>query len=122
MSSDVYLDFNLGSSGYHTTRQDTTRIGHLGLMAYFQYDLVSALKMLIDATNGVVTDWLPIAAQNVCAKYWADIKEDLSHDAEWFSAKYGYHKPFDNEDYPRPEDLFNLFQSRVGQTWCLRVD
>lgn len=61
MSSDVYIDFGAGSPAAREPR----RIGHLGTMNYFGYELLDALRVLREASGGIVTPWLLDAATNV---------------------------------------------------------
>lgn len=117
MSSDVYVDFSTLDG-----QEVTVRIGHLGLLISYGYNLVEQLRYLQRYTYGLVLPATPFEAENLLKKYLSVMKEDLHKDDAWWLTSYGYHKPEKIEDVPKLKELEDMFKSHIGQFWRIRVD
>lgn len=119
MSSDVYIDFVNPSTG----EEEAYRVGHLGTMSYFGYDILSSLRR-IRATHPV-TDrswaeewWVRVSYYEHC------VEQDKKLSEEAFGKKYGYVGPgqIDWYDAPYVEEGFHLLEDYPGWRWGIRVD
>jgi hypothetical protein len=111
MSSDVYIDFNEDKDG-----ADYDRVGHLGLLSYYDTNLLEQIRTLVIASEGIVTSWLPEAMERIFANFEKWISEVNDNP---FLAGNAYEVP---NDFMNPASVKTMFQENMGKTWQVRID
>lgn len=128
MSSDVYLGFcpdgdpmvhSLLSRRCNTC--DVERIGHLGTMHYFGFDLLAALKAIPD--RRISKAWAEQATRAIGA-FQAAAQRDAALSPEAFERAYGYRGPdgIEWDDALTADDVAGLLRAHEGWFWRIWVD
>jgi len=133
MSSDVYIDLfnpsddkvNLSQVAKglrlpYDTDCETFRLGHLGEMSYFGYDLLDGLRFLHEMQPRISPSMLFHACRLV-QHFRQQRKEDQDKGDEYCQVRYGYHMPDPWDDVPDYDDFIEL-AAFEGCYWEIRVD
>lgn len=117
MSSDVYLDSCPHAipnpSEHHCQDCDRQRIGHLGIMYYFGFDL---LNELINLHSKLDEEWKKKAEILILQFKEISLLDQLLT-PDQFTRMYGYIKPSEEEfeDYLHIKDLQTIFEEKKDQ-------
>ena len=118
MSSDVYIDF-FDEAGNEV---DTERIGHLGIIHYFGFDLLKSFKRYC---NRFELDSKIVFRLKTALKQFNAIQEmDKNLNPEEFSTMYGYAKPDIEEfdDVLTIDDIDAMAVTYKDCTMRIRID
>lgn len=116
MSSDVYIGISkTNPDAYADDDAEIIRIGHLGLISYFGYNFLDALRYLHDAQPTISLE-LPDQLNRLAGALQKHIEEIKTYEPDYFVVRWGYVKPEDWEDTPEPGDFDELRQF-IGQHW-----
>ena len=113
MSSDLYID-----SG-----DDWVRLGNMGHLSYFEYDVIAVLKVLAQThpvVDACVVDAL-VPALELCRRWLIETIDD--DDAEYHAVRYGYCLPTKEQiDVVDASQVTAFLRERTGRPWSFRVD
>ena len=125
MSSDVYIDLSKNPT-YATDpggdpNCEIIRIGHLGEMAYYGYNMFDALHYFQDA-EPTIQRHLLVMLDRLAKRFQDYRKKESQNSDDYFCVRWGYHKPDPWEDVPEPGEFEEEFASFIGWHWAVRVD
>ncbi len=123
MSSDVYLYIYYYEDVNTTNFIDKIRIGDMGVLHYFGFDVISGLDKILDC-NPVLTKDMIHRMKLVFRHAQSSIAIDSSLTQEEFVKSYGYVGPHGIEwdDIAKEEDIEKELQPFIGKYISLGWD
>lgn len=132
MSSDVYLHFcsekphpcthfSWDGPACLGCKDRVDRIGHLGTMCYFGFDLIEAFREIPHPQ--IDHEWAA-AAKVLVHKFEEAAERDKKLSEDAFGKAYGYWGPgcIDWDDVPCEEEVDSLLAEYAGCWWSVEVD
>lgn len=117
MSSDVYIDFN-----ENAPNEDLGNwIGHLGVISYFDVNLLDKLRDICYEHNGLVTEQAVQQAIFACQEFrnWCELVDagttQLTSPYDWIPGRW-------RDESPTKEHIQELLSANIGSKWSIRVD
>lgn len=124
MSSDVYIYFSQHLDPAHNDDHTRLRLGDLGVMCYFGFDLLTFIGALkVRPYDRIDANWLKQSKVLVRAFHEEILKDQAMSETD-FPRIYGYMGPMGIEwdDVPTQETIQRIYDEFQGYFWDIGWD